>query len=52
MEYCLIPFQFPDVQILYPLKAMFSGGIKSEHLEKLGEKRNKTTNLFERVEIY
>ena len=34
MGWCLIPRQFPHAPILYPLKTVFSGGIKLEHLEK------------------
>ena len=34
MECCLIRFQLTHVPILYPLKMMFSGDIKSENWGK------------------
>ena len=49
MKYCLIPFQFPHAPILYPLKKMFSRGIKLKHSEKMSLKQDVTTNLFEHV---
>ena len=50
MEYCLIPFQFSHVPILYPLKTMFSGGIKSEHSQKMCYKSNITLQLYKCIE--